>query len=142
MRKFLINNDTFDELWIFDSPTSFGDDLDQVEVNILALKVSNMEHCLHSKISIVFLTLADNLWTKGSCGTFSEEFVVVFLDIKLFLDVIDPLDGDITSALKSISNFEWVDALIEEFLCLLEDGSSEYDNTGGSVTNFIVLWGW
>ena len=50
-------------------------------------------------------------------------------------------DGDVTSALKSIGNLQWVDTLVEELLSLLEDGTSKDDNTGSTITNFVVLGG-
>lgn len=40
----LVNNDTFNELGVLDSTTALGDDLNQVEVDILTVKVSDVEH--------------------------------------------------------------------------------------------------
>ena len=142
MRELFVNDNTFDKLWIFDCSASFCNNFDQIKVDISSVQISNFEDSFDSEISIVLLAFADNFWTKCGSSTLSEIFVIIFWDINLFLNVIDFLHSDITSALKSISNFECVDTLIEEFLCLLEDGSSKYNNTGSSVTNFIVLWGW
>ena len=98
-----------------------------------------MKNRFDSQVCVVILAFAHYLGTECSRGTLSEEFIVVFLNVKGLFDLVYSVHCDVTSALKSISNFEGMDALIEEFLCLLEDGSSKYDNTGGSVTNFIVL---
>ena len=142
MRELLVNYDTFNKLWIFDGSTSFWNNFDQIKVDISTIQISDFEDSPDSEISIVLLALADNFWTKCGSGTLSEVFVIIFWDINLFLNVIDFLHSDITSALKSISNFERMDAFVKELLCLLKDGSSKHNNTGSSVTNLIILGGW
>jgi len=57
------------------------------------------------------------------------------------LDLLDSLDSDLTSLIETISNLEGVDTLLKELLGLLEDSSSQNDNTGGTITDFIVLRG-
>ena len=142
MRELFVNDNTFDKLWIFDRSASFCNNFDQIKVNISSVQISDFEDSFDSEISIVLLALADNFWTKCGSSTLSEVFVIIFWDINLFLNVIDFLHSDITSALKSISNFERMDAFVKELLCLLKDGSSKHNNTGSSVTNLIILGGW
>ena len=48
-------------------------------------------------------------------------------------------DGDLTSLIEAVSNLEWVDALLKEFLGLLKDGSSKHNDTSGAVTDLVVL---
>jgi hypothetical protein len=89
----------------------------------------------------VVLALAHYLGAKSCCSTLSEEFIVVLLDIKLFLDVHDFRYGNVTSALKSICDFQWMDTLVEELLSLLEDCSSKNNNTSCTISDFVVLGG-
>ena len=142
MRELFVNYNTFDKLWIFDGSASFCNNFDQIKVDISSVQISDFEDSLDSKVSIVLLALADDFWTKCGSGTLSEVFVIIFWDINLFLNVIDFLHSDITSALKSISNFERMDAFVKKFLCLFQDGSCKHNNTGSSVTNLIILWSW
>lgn len=87
----------------------------------------------------MILALADDLGAESSDGTLAKELVVVLLNVDLLLDFTDALGGDITSFLETISNLEGVDTLIKELLGLIEEGSSEHDDTSGSITDFIVL---
>lgn len=53
--------------------------------------------------------------------------------------MIKLVDGDVASLLETIGDLERVNALVEQLLGLLEDGASEDDNTGGTVTNLVIL---
>ena len=139
MRELLVDNNTFDELGIFNGTTSLGDDLDEVKVYILTFKVSNMENSLHSQVCVVILALAHYLGAECSSGTLSEEFIIVLLNVKWFFNLVYSVHCDVTSALKSISDFQRVDTLVKQLLCLLKDSSGKNDNSSGTIADFIVL---
>ena len=63
----------------------------------------------------------------------------VFGNVQFLLNGIKLLNSNVTSFIKSISDFEWMDAFVQKLLSLIEDGSSEYDNTGCAISNFIIL---
>ena len=65
--------------------------------------------------------------------------MVLFVDVKLVGDLHHLSNCDFTSLVKSIRNFEWVDALVQQFLCLRENGAGEDDNTCGAIADFVVL---
>jgi hypothetical protein len=65
--------------------------------------------------------------------------VVVLLDVDFFLNVFDSLNCDIASLLESISNLEWMNALIEELLSLLKESTSEDYDSSSSITDFVIL---
>ena len=48
MREVLIENDTLNECTVFKSTTGLGNDLNEVEVDILSLEIGNMKHGLES----------------------------------------------------------------------------------------------
>jgi hypothetical protein len=87
----------------------------------------------------MILALADNLGAESSDGTLAKELVVILLNVDLLLDFTDALGSDIASLLKTISNLEGVNSLIKEPLGLIEEGSGEHDDSGGSITDFVVL---
>ena len=65
--------------------------------------------------------------------------MVILEDVKLLLDLINTSDSNIASLLEAVGNFERVDALIQKFLSLLKDCTSEDDNTGCSITDLVIL---
>ena len=65
--------------------------------------------------------------------------MIVLEDVELLLDLLDPTDGNVAGSLETIGDFERVDATLQQFLGLLEDGAGEDDHTGRAVTNLIVL---
>jgi len=85
------------------------------------------------------LALTDNLGSKSSHGTFSKVLVVVLSNVKWFLNLIELGDSNITSSFETISNLQRMKTFIEKLLSLLKNGSSQYNNTSGSITNLIIL---
>ena len=137
--EFLVDDNTLDEAGVLEGATSLGNDLDEVEVDITSLHVGDVKDSLDSEVGVVLLALADDLGAEGGLGAHSQLCVVVLGDVELLLDLGDSADSDVTSSLETISDLEWVDTLLEELHGLVEDGASEDDNTGGSVTDFVVL---
>jgi hypothetical protein len=141
MREIFIKDNSFDESRIFESTTSLGDDLDEVEVNILSLEIGDMENRLDSEVSVVGLAFADDLRAEGSHGALAEELVVVLGNVNFLLDLIKLLDSDLTSGVEAICNLKGVETLIKELLGLLKDCTSEDHNTGSTITDFVILRG-
>ncbi len=139
VRKVFINDDTCDKGGVFEGATSLGDNLDVVKVNIATIKVSNCEDSLHSNVCHMILALAHDLGAKSGSGAFAEELVVILLNVNFLLDCIDSLGSNIAGTLKSISNLEWVNTLIEKLLSLIKESTGKDDNTSCSITDFIVL---
>ena len=110
-----------------------------IEVNIATVKISDSEDGFNSDIGHVILALAHNLGAESGSGALAEELVVILLNVNFFLDGIDSLSGNVACTLKSISDFEWMDALVEKLLSLIEECTGEDDDTCGSITDFIVL---
>ena len=65
--------------------------------------------------------------------------MIVLEDVELLLDLLDPTDGNVAGSLKTIGDFERVDAALQQFLGLLEDGPGKDDNTSRAVSDLIVL---
>ena len=87
----------------------------------------------------MLLALAHNLGAKGGLGALSQLSIVVLEDVQLLLDFLDPAHGNITSLLETISDFEGVDAFIQKFLGLFEDGTGKHDDTCSAITDLVVL---
>jgi len=118
MGEVLVDDDTLDELGVLNGTTGLGDDLDQIEVDILTVKVGNVEHRLDSEVCEVILALADDLGAESSGGALAEVAEVILLDVNGLGDLLNLLDSNFTGLLETISDLEGVDALVEEFLSL------------------------
>ena len=139
--ELLVKNDALNEAGVFDGATSLGDDLDEVEVDVMTLEVSNVENGLQGEVSVVLLARADDLGAKGGLSALSQFGMIILEDVKLLLDLVDLFHGNVASGLETIRNFERVDALIQKFLGLLEDGTGEHNDTSGAIADLIVLRG-
>lgn len=141
VREIFVNNNTFNELGVFNSTSRLGDDLDKVKVNVTAFNVSNVKHGSDGEIGEVILALADNLGSEGSSCAFTEEFVVVFADIKFFSDFVHTFHGDLASNFETIGNLKWVDTLVKKLLGLFKDSTGKNDDTSGTISDFVILGG-
>jgi hypothetical protein len=87
----------------------------------------------------VVLAFAHNLGAQSSDSALAEEFVVVLLDVDLFLDLINAFNSDVAGLLEAISDLEGVNTLVQEFLGLIQEGTGEHNNTCGAITDLIIL---
>lgn len=67
--------------------------------------------------------------------------MVILGDVNLLLDLSEFLDSDVTSLFETISDLKWVNTFIQKSLGLLKDGTSEDNNTSGSVADLVILRG-
>ena len=139
VREILIDNNTSDECGILQGPAGLSNHLNVIEVNVSALEVGHGEHRLHCDISHVVLALAHNLGAQSSDSALAEEFVVVLLDVDLFLDLIDAFNSDVAGLLEAISDLEGVNTLVQEFLGLIQESTGKHNNTCGAITDLIIL---
>lgn len=87
------------------------------------------------------LTLGHDLGTQGGFGAHAQSFVIVLMNVKLFLDLFDFVHSNFARLFKAVGNFERVDTLVEKFLGLLEDRTCKHNHTSRTVTDLVVLRG-
>jgi hypothetical protein len=87
----------------------------------------------------VILALADDLGAESSDGALAKELVVVLLNVDLLLNGFNSLHSNIACALETISDLERVNALVEELLSLVEEGTGKNYDTGSTITDFVIL---
>jgi hypothetical protein len=139
MSEVLVNNDTFNEAGVLNGSTGLGENLDEVEVDIAALEVSNVQNSLHGQVGKVILALADDLGAESGGGALTEEVIVVLGDVELLRDFVNALGCNLASEIETISDLERVNNLVEQLLGLLKDGTSQHNDTSGTITDFIIL---
>jgi len=139
MSEVLVNNDTFNEAGVLNGSTGLGENLDEVEVDIAALEVSNVQNSLHGQVGKVILALADDLGAESGGGALTEEVIVVLGDVELLRDFVNALAGNLASEIETISDLERVNTLVEQLLGLLKDGTSQHNDTSGAIADFIIL---
>ena len=87
------------------------------------------------------LTRADDLGAKSCSCAGTKLCVVILVDIKLLLDLIDLTDGDLTSLIEAISNFERVNTFLQKFLSLFENCTCKHNDTSCAVADLVILRG-
>ena len=87
------------------------------------------------------LTLGHHLGTQGSFGAHAQSFVIVLMNVELFLDLFDFVHSNFAGLFKAVGNFERVDTLVEKFLGLLEDRSCKHNHTSRAISDLVVLRG-
>ena len=87
------------------------------------------------------LTLGHNLGTQGSFGAHAQSFMIVLMNVELFLDLFDFFHSNFAGLFKAVRNFERVDTLVKKFLGLLEDCSCKHNHTSCAITDLVVLRG-
>ena len=98
-----------------------------------------MKNRLDGKISEVLLALGNYLGAQSGHGALLQILIVVLRDVEFLLNIIQSLDGDITSSLETIGNLERMNTLIQKFLGLLKNGTGKYNDTSCSITDFVIL---
>lgn len=139
--ELFVNNDSLNELRVFDATARFGHNLDQIEVHVTTLQIGNVQHGLDSQVGKVVLTFGHDLGTQGGFGAHAQSFVIVLMNVKLFLDLFDFVHSNFARFFKAVGNFERVDTLVEKFLGLLKDRACKHNHTSRTVTDLVVLGG-
>lgn len=81
MREFFVNDNSFNELRVFDRASGLSDNFDEIKVDIFTLNIGDVENRSQGEVSEVVLTLTNNLGTERGGGTLSQVRVVVLLDV-------------------------------------------------------------
>ena len=71
----------------------------------------------------MLLALRHNLRSESGHGALSEVLVIILEDVKRLLNLIELLDGDVTSCFETISDLKWMDTFIEKLLGLFKNSS-------------------
>lgn len=112
VREILINDDSLNESCVLDASSSLSDHLDQVEVDIFSLEVSNGKHGIDSNLCELILALGNNFRSKGSNSALLELSVIVLKDIDFFRNFIYFLHGNIAPDFKTLRNLKGVNSLL------------------------------
>lgn len=65
--------------------------------------------------------------------------MVISIDVDFLGNLFEFFECNIAGSIKSVTDFEWVESSIDETECLFKELSSEDYNSGGAVSNFVVL---
>jgi len=141
MREIFIEDDTFNEVTVFNGSSGLGNNLDEVEVDILSVEISNGEDGSESQVSELVLALRYDLGSESGLSTLSKVGVVVLGNVNFLSNLVQVGDSDVTGLFESVGDFQWVKTLVEQLLGLLQDSSGKDDDTSGTISNFVILGG-
>jgi hypothetical protein len=141
MREIFIEDDSFDKVTVFNGSSGLGNNLDEVEVDILSVEVSNGEDGSESQVSELVLALRYDLGSESGLSTLSKVGVVVLGNVNFLSNLVEMGDGDVTGLFESVGDLQWVKTLVEQLLGLLQDSSGKDDDTSGTISDFVILGG-
>mmetsp|Transcript_51985 Transcript_51985/g.149853 ORF Transcript_51985/g.149853 Transcript_51985/m.149853 type:complete len:321 (+) Transcript_51985:871-1833(+) len=134
----LVHNDALDQTRIFQLSANLSLNLDQIEVDIRARNIGDGQDRVYANPPELVLAAADNLRPKGCASRFSQRRLVRH-DVDFSGDLLDPLDGDLTSLLEASRNAQGMDAFLNQLHCLFEHGAGHDDDACCTIANFMVL---
>lgn len=113
MRDLLVKHNSFNKLSVFEGPANLACDLDVFKINIFSIEISDGENGLNSDLSHVALLRRDHLGPKCSHSALNKLFVIVLLNIEFLCNFFDSSDSNIAGFVKSIGDFQGMDALFK-----------------------------
>mmetsp|Transcript_54763 Transcript_54763/g.91024 ORF Transcript_54763/g.91024 Transcript_54763/m.91024 type:complete len:479 (-) Transcript_54763:379-1815(-) len=137
--ELLSDDDSLDEAGVLHGSSGLSLELDQVEVDVLALEVSNEQHGLCGNLSEALLASAHNLGAERSADDVRKRTDVVTRDLNGLSEGGKVLNGNVAGDFVTVSNSGGVDSAINEGLSLLEERSGEHDDSRRSVSDFVIL---
>merc|ERR1719444_17012 len=139
MREVFVNNNTLDQHTVFHTSTNLGLNLDQLKVDVLGLEIGNSHDGIDGNVGHLVVTLVDDLAAQGGLGSTHQVLSIVRIDGECVSNGIKMLHSASSSHLKTISNSDGMDSFVNEELSLFKKSSAQNNDTGGSVTDLIVL---
>lgn len=119
--------------------TGLATNLDQLEVDISAFQVGDTDDGVFTDLGNLALIARDHFGTQTGHSGGHKELVVVLLDVDFLRDLLEALDGEVTSLLETVRDLKGVEALIKKEHSLFQDGAGKHHNTCGTITDFVIL---
>lgn len=95
MGDILVHEDTVDESGVLETSSSLSGDLDEIEVDVPSLEVSDGEDGIDGDSGQLALVLIDDLGSEGDHGGLDQSLVVILIDIDLLRDLSESINGDL-----------------------------------------------
>ena len=112
--------------------------LDEVEVDVLALNISDSENSINGDLSHLALATVDDLGAESGHGSVDEARTILG-PVHLLRDLLEVSDSEVAGSLITAGNGDGVDATLQQLASLLKERASEHSDTSGTITDFRVL---
>ena len=139
MREVLVDDDTLDKHGVLHPAPNLGLHLDELKVDILAVNVGHGEHGIHGNLRHLAVTLVDDLGAQGGHGRLHEVLRILGINGELLRHLVKVLTRALGRQLEPIGNPDGVDALVDERLRLLQEGSAQHDHPRSPVADLVIL---
>ena len=106
----LVDNETVEELGIFEAATDLADEFDTLEVDVLALEIGNAEDSLDGHAGELVPETRNDLGVQGGLANLVKKGVVGWGEVKGLADLFEALHGDVAGAVEAFGDSEWVEA--------------------------------
>lgn len=134
----LVDNETVEELGIFEAATDLADEFDTLEVDVLALEIGNAEDGLDGHAGELVPEARNDLGVQGGLANLVKKGVVGWGEVKGLTDLFEALHGDVAGAVEAFGDAEWVEAAVEKAEGGFEEAAGEDNDGGCAITDFIV----
>lgn len=135
----LVDNDTLDQDGILESTTDLAVDLDQLEVDVLALQVGDRQDGVDGHVGELVVCLGHNLTSQTRVRDLEEVLCVGGAELDNVGYPVELRHCNVASLVVTVCDTDGVDSLVDQLRSLLEQGTGQHDNTSGSVTNLVIL---
>lgn len=139
VREVLVDNDTLDEKGILQSATDLSIHLDELKVDVLAFEIGDREDSVHGDVRKLIVRLGHDLAAQARPGNLDQVGSLLLAELDHIRDLVKLGNGDVAGLVVSIGDPDGVDSLVDELGGLLQEGASKNHNTGGAVTDLVVL---
>ena len=112
---------------------------DHFEIDVLSFKIRDSKNSFNRDFSEFSFNTADNLWAKGGHCCINQVLVIICHDIQVVTDFFESFERNIASFFVSISDFKRMEAFIDKNKGVFQQGASEDNNTGCTITDFVIL---
>lgn len=114
MREVLVDDDTVDELGVLKRASDLSVDLDELEVDVLALEVGDGEDSVDGNLGELVASERDDLRAERGLGGLQQIGGVVLAEGDSVGDAVELLDGDLARLLVTVGDADGVNTAVEE----------------------------
>lgn len=139
VRHVLLHQYTVYHFGVLKASSSFSLDLDKFEIHILSANISNLKNCIDGDFGKLSLIFINNLRAQGYHGRVNQLLVTIGLYIDYISNLIKSFEGYITSFIETISYLKWMKSFVNQTKSLLQESTSKHDNSGGTISSFVIL---
>ena len=139
VREVLVDDDALDEKGVLQRAAHLSIHLDELKVDVLALEVRHREDRVNGDVGKLVVRLGDDLAAQARPGHLDQVGSLLLAELDHVRDLVELGNGDVAGLVVPVGDPDGVDSLVDELGGLLQERAGENHDTGGAVTDLVVL---